>query len=271
MGIRINKVIGYGLDDIKTKEMRIDDPRFKVDIWDDDFHNDVMSRTEVEFYEWVGDNKQSIYDISPMDFNDPDDILAFNFRKMGIEEHKKEHPDYKINCTQCRKLKKRRIYEQIDFDPEFGLDNVMVFMPFDHGGWKRYDDIIDYVEEDCGGAPRYKHISWSGIWPYSSSMIRYGDDCSFDMKIFDEQRVPDFIKSEFEKGKMSPSNYSHLTGRWDEKQDPWAKGELLDDLNNNWRCKIPGDIIAMIAYMDIFENPQEVINQLRPMLYVYWA
>lgn len=150
MGIRIHKVLGYGLTDLKTdKEGKITDPRINPEGWlltDWEYKEDIWT---IEGYrDWL---------------------------KKHLKEHEKGtegHFNYTMELSLLReRMKKRRKpdlgYRHIIHDSEFGLANVLCITPMFHDDWNRYDDIIDYTES--GGMRDYVKLIRSGIYPYNGS------------------------------------------------------------------------------------------------------
>lgn len=126
MSIRINKWLGYALTDYAS-----DDPRFNG----------------------------SPHDIYNIIDNDAQMLLFITYLKQIMETENHERVlDYAYSfsgksndelLTEIRTM----IGGFFHYDDEYGLENVVMFSPlFGHEEWKRYDDAIDYFENngcDC--------------------------------------------------------------------------------------------------------------------------
>lgn len=115
MGIRINKVIGYGLDDVATENGAISDPRINpdsplltgIDDGGDDYWTFLGKAAE------AGDETAR------------NDLLMM---KMFTDQE-----------ADTRWL--------VTHQAEYGLPNVLVVRPVGFPNWRRHDDPIDYQEE----------------------------------------------------------------------------------------------------------------------------
>lgn len=234
MGIRVHKILGYGLNDIEYSNDKVTDKRINVEA--------LKDCREKSFIEWFNDQdiKLLAYTISrlfKLDYKN----LYFNFRLTSFENNKNLLSRYRV----------------LTYDDEFGFDNVMLITPPDQKNWYRYDDIIDWIEESF--EPRVVDLfkdGKTGIYPYEG---RVG-------------RNP-FLKtpSAFnDKTTISGGEYNRFVGKWDTKIDPIATGEALDDLLNNWKPALPPIIFAYLVFSNILTHPKYAYD-LRPLLYVYWS
>ena len=120
MGIRVKKVLGWGLDDVQTQDGKIVDPRFsKISVINGDYE-DRESWTMEGYAQWLEENKQL--------------LLASR------------------NMDQIEPLLESRSTEEFSthfkWGDEFMLANVFCFTPIRHyKDWYRSDDQIDYHEE----------------------------------------------------------------------------------------------------------------------------
>ncbi len=242
MGIRIHKVLGYGLIDIKTtgkyKETLADD-RFNPNGY---FAASIYDReetfTDVGFDSYLEANKEH-----------PDDIMNDLYILRHLREQETLQPRGRPLCA--------GISNRIIYDTEGGLPNVMVFQPPVFGNdWSRYDDIIDYYDpqqsEDGGCATGYTLID-RAIYPFES--------------FWDTRETPP---------KMLTGNDWH----WyiDAKNSPRMVDSALKKLGFKTeeemrRCiapVVPKEVIALLKYCKVFTN-DETITELRPMIYWYWS
>jgi len=71
---------------------------------------------------------------------------------------------------------------------------------------------------------------------------------------------------------MDASAYSQLVGWWDKKQKPLVQGEALRHFLEDYRPVLPIDVTAVLWFMrDAFKDVDSFVNELRPMIYVYWG
>lgn len=239
MGIRIHKVLGYGLTDVKTNGYKINDERFIGDrvpdkIWEFSFK---------EFLTWFEKNKDECLSV----------LGDFNRTTDGGE-------GYLLRCAlaDLNEEKESKICDNpVVYDSEYGLKNVFLITPIELGECYRYDNLIDYYE---AGKVRNKVKvleSNCGIYPYLG-MIRKPDRGAPPT----EPALP---------MRLSPADYNILTGRWDKRKPPTATGALLDHLLNDYRPSIPDSIILIAYRYGIFKNWKETLCDLKPMIYTYWS
>lgn len=132
MGIRIHKMLGYGLTDVKTKNFAISDKRFRANLSSE--WPDFSLR---EYKDWVNDSKS----IST--------LMTQSFPITNTSDY--------LDAGSC-----------FVHDAEFGLSNVFCVVPrFNHQDWHRYDDIIDYTEQTYVSRQHNTvKVLKNGIYPY---------------------------------------------------------------------------------------------------------
>lgn len=138
MGIRIHKILGYGLIDVEHGKHDIADGRFTKK-----FINSYKTYPDVWKFE---DYKKWLQKFS--DFESRFEVASLQNLDSDI--------------SRC-----------FVYDGEYGDPNVfMVIPPAHRGNWYRYDDIIDYYEESVknGSVNWHKHLNY-GIYPYSSAFM----------------------------------------------------------------------------------------------------
>lgn len=154
MGIRVHKVMGYGLTDLEATDRKITDPRISADalLGGADMPNGAEYLAWLEREDELGDDLSRALD------------------RFTVEERLKEG-------------KTVDLWNSVAHDGEFGLPNVIVFTPPSMPDWRRYDDPIDWVEEtyplgdqeaQANDARQFPH----GFYPYSGSYMdtRTGED-----------------------------------------------------------------------------------------------
>ena len=79
------------------------------------------------------------------------------------------------------------------------------------------------------------------------------------------------FKVKYERGMIDTQTYTYLCGLGHmHKFKPLAKGVLLEDLTNNWRPMVPVEIHAQLLLLGFVKDVPSFVDELRPMLYVYW-
>lgn len=248
MGIRVHKIIGYGLDDVKTEEYKVIDPRFKPCIND---HEKIWDKCE-GFPEWLANNPQKaayiLHSVYRMPIRDISFDLSLSSQLMRARN--KKNKDYKTHHLFVHQI-------------EFGIPEVMMFLPLEEASrWYRYDDTLDWVEETYLRSQEnhvtnlFSETNSCGIYPYNMMMLNP----------FKEN-----LTGGSKRDRLEPASYNMATGRWDENLDPKIHDEkILKHMKEDWLPQIPGTIMALCAYLDIFSKP-EYLYQLRPLHYIYWG
>jgi len=259
MGIRIHKVLGYGVDNIQhgkkgwdMQDPRIDTKKFR------DLHSKAYEMGGPEILKWLKNEKEALVQFHdkhhPSKQKEKDDEfrdLDFQFFLRGIEDH----------------LERKKIHDfgsSIIWDGEYGLPNVMQFVPITCPDWRRYDDTIDYHEETDGReqANWVKFLKVGGIFPWNG-WVRFRDP------------KPGILKEDAKKGdlvRLDPATYSQLVGWWDKREKPLALGDTLKHFLEDYRPILPIDVTSILWFMrNAFKDVDSFLNELRPMIYVYWA
>lgn len=140
MGIRIRKVMGYGLTDVETSDQEITDTRINPE--------SPLLRCETSLKEY----------------------LKYLKGKECFEARMEESVIHDGSVTE------RDLHSVLTWDPEYGMPNVLVITPLGYRReWIRYDDSLDYEEhflvKDATTEPSVKEIP-TGIYPYSGYMDR---------------------------------------------------------------------------------------------------
>lgn len=248
MGIRIHKMIGYGLNDVKTKKGELTDDRFHPEgVMSPDYEKRDQYTRE-GFIEWLAS---------------PDSLRLLNF---GFHVTM----DFEINVEKSILIDQKRadnFQYQFHFNAEFGLKKVLCITPLTQPEWHRYDNTLDYEEETMkrrknGNACNYVKMSINGFYPYSSSFIddRTGNRiassegleffrCMYWTNLFDGDEAR-------ERGLEYFSKRIGFTS--------------VEEAKQHFAPAIPFSIIAQCIYGKLFKDPN-TIWKLRPMMYVYWS
>ena len=259
MGIRVNKVIGYGVKNLKYRRRKwsvtMTDPRVdwkkleakREQAWGMD--QDKFKKWVIRNLRWLRElyqRENPCYQFKPKDIKFALDLMLVLEAKWRLDK--------------C-----------VVHDDEYGSPGVLVIKPPHCGDWHRHDDIIDYVEETEKFRQRGRTVmlSGAGIYPYSSGWVRFRDP---PKGMFEKGKLP-FCTARDAKGpvSISPGDYNQLVGKWDPKQKPWAKGEILKHYKNDWRPSLPFSLVAVVAWFNCFDDIEAFIDDLRPMLHVYWG
>ena len=245
MGIRIHKMMGYGLGDIKTKNGKIIDERFNPfpeDGWG------IAEDTVKEFLGWLKKERMQARKLCawadnnriPENNYDSDIGQIINYFENGGENS-----------------------PFIYYDAEYGNSKVMMFCPIECPDWCRYDNTIDYYE--FGSEPKNK-INWfknsCGIYPWLG-MVKKQGSADFSGDVYEPlYKSPPFF---------NPAEFNMMIGVFSKKSKPTTTLEHVDYLIKNYRCCIPDSILLYTKFLGIFKNWEQTIQELKPGIYTYWS
>jgi hypothetical protein len=149
MGIRIHKLLGYGLTDLECEGYEILDPRLKPDTLKWDYLDDKLSayRDNIQLF----GNK-----------------AYYLLRGLGLlyQHEEKFDVDFTIHCMKSAEKVGHCITK---YDGEYIDDPVLIFTPPEHKEWYRHDNIIDYIEADPNCEAKLVDLQEqgkAGIYPY---------------------------------------------------------------------------------------------------------
>lgn len=227
MGLRIVKMMGYGLTDVKSSKEVIADPRINSNSvllnWND---SNVPKRWQVINYrKWLIEKSE-----------DKDVIVKAEYliESNWIKDHNGDINRCLIWKPECNK-------------------KILCLMPMSSTDqWFRYDDPIDYYEEN--GTPRNKvKILPHGIFPYTGFFIH--------------KQTKQAIESQL------ASAYFRLEKNLKKERLLFAKlmkFESLQDCEDNLISDIPNPLKMLCEYTRLFNDP-DTVYQLKPMIYTYWC
>lgn len=139
MGIRIHKIVGWGTDQFSAG---------------DDFSEQMeefWSLSGKDFVKWLKAHKDEI-------------------KKLCAPKHEAMF-EFHWECLLKDAVKENHISRCVSFDPEFGFENNIVISPIEMiDQCKRYDDLIDWLEEVEHCEPRWQWLT-RGIYPYQKGEI----------------------------------------------------------------------------------------------------
>ncbi len=237
MGIRIHKVLGYGLTDVIAD----------TENWD--LRND--SRFDPVSYLFEGEYKF--------------DLAGFiQHLEIRISEMVKgDHDIFSLKnlIHQLKEKTRLNFHESVVYDMEFGESEVMVFVPPGHEKWQRYDDIIDYYDpvnlEEDGGISNSVIMVNRPPWPYESYI---------NTKTMPPIRLTGFQQELY----VSMRNLGIEKYIDPEKSFNELGVDNEEEFNKFIVPIIPIELVELIKYLKIFKNEND-IYQLRPMIYGYWG
>jgi hypothetical protein len=275
MGIRVNKVVGYGLTDLRYKRDKhhlckeMSDPRID---WDGfgDMCDRAYATGGPAFMSWAEKNWEDLLRLETEEWHLPmARVKEFSsICPFLLKDFFKRHKEW--NLGRC-----------IVHRNEFGLPGVLLLVPPMQAhegvsGWMRHDDTIDWIEESMLHQARNRVVKLpcTGIYPYEGTMVRFRDPPPGIWTKPVPASEPELkIDSEGRPVVLPGQAYNMLIGRWDPgRLEPMAQGALLEHLKNDWRPRLPSELLALLWWMrDCFEDFSAVRDGLRPLLYVHWG
>lgn len=151
MGIRIRKVLGYGLTGVESQECQITDVRFTKKLKDPE--------------------DESLYDLTVQSY------ITWLKQKAALNKLNVHESATLMNLEDLpEKAKNESLGRCVVYDFEFGLDGFVIFVPPEHfyspyDPWYRYDSAIDYYEQSIDMKPELQEIP-VGIHPYDMTIDR---------------------------------------------------------------------------------------------------
>jgi hypothetical protein len=235
MGIRVHKVMGYGLTDVKCDKYNIADPRVNPE--------GIFCDYETEFK--------------------VEDFMAFLKKEAKRKDIDTWHASFEFAFLRDLKKMKSSLDPKRCFvyDGEYGLNNVLLVVPLSRKHeWFRYDNAIDYAEESNRGRveKNYQCINHvreipEGFHPWEN---QYWDKRTFK-KIPWEIMEHRYNEKFFEDAALDIVARSHGSDTWKEMKE-------------NMTPVVPECVRLLCEWGQAFTDPS-VWTQLRPMIYVYWS
>lgn len=232
MGTRIHKVIGYGLE--------------KITGYDDPIFNPLGAFGSIRELDDFYMESEEIYTLEGFKAFSKNYYPSTNYITCGLKD------------------KDWNFWGLFHYDLEFSEITPFVIVSPGYKDWFRFDNIIDYVEENRGIDGNRLEKLQQGIWPF------------------------DYMHQN-EKGERLNSDYSCAWWRsynnvldgyilqeriqWEiSYQDRLSKKlgfSSFHDAKDKITPYVPDIIRAFCDYTNLF-NEKETVNLLRPMIYVYW-
>jgi hypothetical protein len=250
MGIRLHKVLGYGLVDVKPdKHDILGDSRFNPDGY---FGIDQELADEEDFtqelYLQYLKNQKELFDKQCDNSEDSLDSQFESAMDLAIDSQF----FYRLNESG----KKWSIHDCFAYQSEYGMPNVMcVVPPCFCEAHNRYADDIDFYEERIKNPKEinYYNVLKHGIYPYEGFY-------------FDKNTGKDLHCD------ISGYFYVKESGRLD-RAETLAKSFGFNSgkhLEESVKPVIPDPIKAICKFAKIFKDDKTILD-LIPILYVYWA
>lgn len=230
MGIRVNKMLGYGLTNVKCRRNGfINDERFNLE--DGYFSRNV---------------DQEEYSIKK---------FTEHLKKI-VDEDKKKNGFSMLEFEAVElKSKKYEFYDVIDHDSEFGKPSVVLFRPF-LKDWKRHDDIIDYIELDATPISKVKKIKRS-LYPYDGyinlkTKLNYILSDKEKIQLHEVLRMSEYLNDE--QMTKAAIHYGFID---------------KEDMLKNIVPIVPTIIHEYCKWLKVFKNP-DTVYELTPLIYTIW-
>jgi len=254
VGIRIHKIIGWGLNNIVADEKgKVIDPRINIDFFQSEDYWDKADNVDA-FFTWIEKNEEDcvkiLREVEPLS----EKIQA------GNEEKAKKYDIHIFWALNAGKKAEIEISDYnlypVTYDSEFGKKEILLFSPIDSKDWYRYDDIIDYYESDKQENTVKILTNSCGIYPYLG-MVHI-------------PHAPNFGKENYP-NTLWPAEYNRAIGVFSPNSKPLLQEPELSYFKKWYRPTIPAMVILHVKYLNIFKYFNETIHELRPMIYTYWA
>lgn len=236
MGIRIRKMLGYGLFDLKHKGGKLVDPRLNEDsILNNIYDNDKYNKKLLLKY-FKSKNKGFEIDL--------------HFDIAGLTKS-----DWTPRDSFVRSV-------------EGGMPNVLCIIPPSlYKEWFRYDDVIDYYEANIESKTTRVYqqakltVLQHGIYPWTGYYVdtRTGES----LKELRATHASNYFvcADHVRDGKNKDIDLDKMAQK--------AGFQDEAELQKYMRPKVPDGVKALCQYGNLFKK-EETIRELVPMMYTYW-
>jgi hypothetical protein len=246
MGIRVHKVLGWGLYNLEPGERGAEDPRVN---WESPLVK-YEGLSGQEYFRWLEAKRRASQDsfMFSMDWA----VLAHS---EGFAE--------------------RNLQDCFTYQPEFGLPEVLMLTPFSRPDWRRSDDTIDYLTESyqlpgegirepaMKDQPDHVAVLPNAPYPFNGMFMdkRTGERLS---KSLDWVRIWNSLGRHriFEEGSEQRRMLDLLA------QAAGLAGH--DEAAEVVVPLVPDEIRDLAEFGQMFTGP-DVWLQLRPLLYTFWG
>lgn len=249
MGIRLHKVIGYGLADLKVEKKKIADPRVTdTHVTNDNLHEDEDKSSITAYGKWLKKHVEA-----------------------GVEDPENEDLDH-IERWIARTKKSERYTDDWygtvvksfpEVDNSWWSEGVICITPLTYRKeWQHYDDSIDYalnqersVKSRGHGTEQSVRVLRLNPFPFEGRYrdLRTGEE----LESFKAGRIHSLAR----RGETSEADTAanHLFGF-----------ENYADFDANTNILVPESVRTLAAWMDLFTDPNQWMR-LKPMILTYWS
>jgi hypothetical protein len=232
MGIRVNKVLGYGITDIKLDK--------NENIIDERTNQDILYGIDNYFY-----IEDFIDYVKEQDNNKISKTLLIS----------------NINSLKGNEKIEDNLFNLITYDYEYGSDKTLLITPISCLHWSRRDDTIDYHEETVLYNQRTSIVELkNGIFPWTGSYIsrKTGERFTNTGNVPKYSIAHQFMITEPEKDELRLEYAKSLNYK------------SIDEAEDDIGIFIPDEVRLFCEFTKLFTD-NKYINYLKPLLYVYWS
>lgn len=245
MGIRVHKMIGYGINNLVE-----DDPRVEINILQN-FCNEELNGKD--FLKFIKSEKEEIIEA----------ILS----EEGSQEQAELAYKFLVGWKEEKGFKKYENYKSVGYDDEFGLGNVLLLTPPSMAGnWSRYNDSIDWSEEtqNHNQAARYQLLNHP-LYPFDFKYALLRGAKKFS--------VEEIKQNSSLVGRRSLEQYDArvLTSDIMNLMSYGENTPFKQEFMASYRPALPAELVAFMLWSRAFTDLDAMKDSLRPMLYVYWS
>lgn len=258
MGIRINKILGYGLADVgyDSESGEINDPRIHADALNS--QNNFSDINYLEYLSQIVDKKKQ------------DSVELLPYKDESLMDIIVEKDITELSLAKVPSYEKYAIKNGIHYNSESGLPNVLVIVPPTlTQSWVRRDDAIDYAEsmETGGIEPSIKKL-YHPMYPHDGWMNSLTGG-NITGKAYESMRHIKAIESAFKEKSVSIKDVQR-SYEIVERLAVEAGFSSYDEYSRSCAPMIPYGVSLLAEWLNIFTN-SNTLNELRPMVYTYWS
>jgi len=255
MGIRIKKVLGYGLTDLKVDaDNRIIDPRINPKSRLFSYEKSEVKETE-KYLKFLNERKE----LEPDNFGIVMEIMA-------LEQVISDKKSFYYSPRSC-----------VTHEDEGGLPEVLVITPFGSlSEWTRSDDNLDYYQDfsrrgDNFSEPLVELIDMN-LYPYDAYYLNANTGEKVNIDYVNVWRRLKDKHAEDKALRLTDPNIEIKNEVTDEAILALAQKMGFsdpEDLGKNLAQQIPESLTYLNEWGKLFTDPKYLLD-LRPMIYTYW-
>lgn len=240
MGIRVHKMIGYGLTDLKYDEdkLLLTDERINPEGYLGSNHNPKWEDLDYHIKPYT----KYLESLLPEDENYD---VKLELGWLQNTEYTKELP----------------LYDYINSQLEYGLPNVLCVQPVICDKWVQYDLSVDFHEEIRLHEQQNRVVTYnSGFYPYDLYVDKR------DQRLLNPAICNMFNMISRRMAFEADAEVIKSAERLAESLGFESIGYAMENIVP----QVPDGVKRICRYAELFTS-EEVLNTLKPMLYVYWA